>query len=259
MSERMSDDRTNSIATEVWFVDVAACSDVVGSWDKKVNALDVDTKIRLARIKSDDERRTRTTVHCALRTLIERIKGPSWRGRPLVYSENGRPSLPGLGLSLSLSHTQMTGSAPGQGAGLIGFAANDQVGVDIEACDRPVKMKPERKHAIIAGAASLSGLSKGETDEMTFISAWVRLEAYAKATGVGLAPLLTQAMAHLRDPDREQSAVKAQHQTDPLAIFSLDVDPNFVAAAAVQQPCAPPKLCQFPTNARDLNSLLGHR
>ncbi len=259
MCEKISDATANVMATQIWFVDVAACCNVVRVWEQNVQALDAQTKARLARIKSEDERMTRTIVHCALRVLIEGIKGPGWRGSPLVYSEKGRPSLPGLGMSLSLSHTQMTGSGPGQGAGLIALSSGGEVGVDIEARDRHIKMQPERQQAIIAAAAAFSGVSKAEAEQMTFISAWVRLEAYAKATGLGMAPLLTQAMARVRDPDSDQCALKALDQTNELAILSLEVDPNYVAAVAVGEPSALPNVCRFPTNARELERLLGQR
>ena len=236
-------------ATQVWFVDVAACSGALQAWHETARALDSATAARLALIKRDDERQTRFAVHCALRALIEHIKGPHWRGKPLMYSDMGQPTLPGLGLSLSLSHTV--------GAGLIALSPASTVGVDIERRDRDIKMQPDRQQAIISAARALSSQQADHQPvQVSFLSAWVQLESYGKATGLGLAPLLTDAMAPLRKTGRHAKVRDTEGASVPRAIYDLDVPVAFVAAVALGSAEPAPKVHRFPETVSDLSALL---
>lgn len=232
--------------TEVWFIDLAACGKTLRDWQDQSGALDRATMARLALIKHDDERNTRFAVHVALRVLIEQIAGSRWRGEPLMYTHRGQPSLPGVSLSLSLSHTR--------GAGLVALSPAPAVGVDIEPRDRRIKMQPDRQHAIISAANALTVCqSNNQSASPAFISAWVRLEAYAKATGAGLAPLLTEAMVPLR---KKSLPTKPDNQDDGLIVHDLCPPDNFVAAVALARAELQPQVHLFPATASGLAELL---
>lgn len=251
MIEEKSDVTGSASNTHVWYVDVAVCAGALQSWQDRAGALDVATRARLDQIKNDNERKTRFTVHSALRVLIEHTKGPSWRNKPLVYSSAGKPSMPGLGQSLSLSHTK--------GVGLIALSPSPTVGVDIEARHRCIKMQPERQQAIISAAGAVSQMSAQQQTQLSFISAWVRLEACAKATGRGLAPLLTEAMAPLRQNGAQILAKETEGLADKLSVYELEVAPGFVAAIALGKAQSAPEVHRFPGAALELAKLLATR
>ena len=73
---------------------------------------------------------------------------------------------------------------------MIGLAAAPPVGVDLERT-RPLNVARRRREEICAAAMSVAGapLPHAEPDR-ALLQAWVRLEAFAKARGLGLARTL---------------------------------------------------------------------
>ena len=126
-------------------------------------------------------RRERCTAHIALRVLIERAFGPEWRRVPYHISPEGKPSLPDAAGGFSLSHIP--------GWALIALAATGPVGVDLER-RRPISLSPVRREQLEWAAAALVPQRALPVDaEARFLQAWVRLEAVAKAGGMGLGRL----------------------------------------------------------------------
>lgn len=249
---------------EIWFVDVAKSGAALQTWEQRTQALDTATKARLEAIQSEEDRATRFAVHCGLRVLIGRSGGPHWHSKPLHYASSGRPSLPGLGCAFSLSHSS--------GAGLVAISSSHDIGVDLEVRDRAITMSRARQRAIIAMVQRLQSPpeQRDNSRDLTFLSAWVRLEAYAKATGIGLGPLLTQALAGLRstqhqmpaseNPAADQTAHRDDNflvERDTVKVCGLAVHPKFEAAVACAGLVEEPELKMFPTTAEAIERLLG--
>ncbi len=248
----------NATSMNVWFVDAVQCGSALEDWERQNCALDEATNARLSRILDDSERKLRRAVHIALRILIDFHAGPAWRGVPLQVMESGRPTLPNSGIGFSISHTH--------GAGLIALSQPAQVGVDLEARTRPVRLSPARQQAIIKAAASLVGAAGGGASEKEpdFLTAWVRLEAYAKATGIGIGAVLTEVLAPLRhaqvgpnqSPSKSELSAGAVLQETDIQVWDVDVGEGFVAAVAGSVDTAPPVVKIFPSALTGIDALL---
>lgn len=125
----------------------------------------------------------RRATYIALRLVLERAFGSAVRRVPFDRSASGRPSLAGLSGDFSLSHVN--------GYALVATVRTGSVGVDCER-PRPVRMSPYRRSRIEAAARHLAPRqSISDDDDVRFLNAWVRLEAFAKARQIGLGRVLT--------------------------------------------------------------------
>ena len=136
-------------------------------------------------------------THIALRLALELRVGPKFRRAPFTFGAHGKPELAGTGLSFNLAHS--TNFA------LIAVSEAGPVGVDIEQL-RVVRMTDARRERLIGAAEALGGPfnpAKFNRDA-TFLMAWTRLEAFAKATGEGIGSLLTQLFMRSGSSDSQE-------------------------------------------------------
>lgn len=232
---------------EVWFVDLAT----VGAWLDALQAesprLDQGTTARLDRMSATKSRHTRRRAHVALRLVLERHLGPRIRETEFSLSPSGRPSLPGQELDFSLSHTE--------GAALIALTTRSAVGVDIEPSSRNISLPSERQQQVLWAGSSLVGApdeplhqplelsvaAAGPTQD-ALLRSWVRLEAYAKAEGQGVGPVLERLRRHPAancDPKKVLTAGqdKAESPFRPsIQVQDICVGANYFAAIAVAGP-----------------------
>jgi 4'-phosphopantetheinyl transferase len=168
---------------ELWCVDLNAAAPALHAAELATPRLCQLDRARGSAFSDPLVRAEWTATHIALRVLIERAAGPGWRGVTLTRAGRGKPHLEGAPLAFSLSH------APG--LALIGIASGGSIGVDVER-SRTVRIGDARRARIEAAGAALVASSLPATGEARFLQAWVRLEAYAKADGCGIARLLTR-------------------------------------------------------------------
>ncbi len=171
----------------VWHVDLARSTDALLALEQETPRLAPDDRRRAAQQGQGDSghpgARQRLAAYVAMRLVLERAFGTGVRGVTMTRSTQGRPSLAGLGGDFSLAHVA--------DHALIAIALHGSVGVDLER-SRPVRMTARRQAAIEQAAALLhedASLPTAAPDR--FLTAWVRLEAYAKARHIGMARLLT--------------------------------------------------------------------
>ncbi len=154
----------------------------------RLSTCDSERAIRMS-AHSPNEGRAWRTARVATRIVLERWIGPEIRGRAFALEPGGRPHLGSGAVAFSLSHS---GSFA-----LIAVARHGTIGADIEQV-RPLRMSDERRARIVSAARRLSPSCSpiaaplsayGEAD---VLQAWVRLEAIAKASGLGIAHLLTK-------------------------------------------------------------------
>lgn len=156
---------------------------------------------RAASIDSLQARQHWLASRIALRAALAHFTGEEACARqPFSLAPSGRPSLPGPGPAFSLSHTD--------NQVLIGIAQAPSLGVDIEAV-RARRISPERRSKIenlgfeLGGGVALDHTSPRASDtpeDERLIAAWCRIEAYAKAVGCGVGPLLQDAGVFGRRP-----------------------------------------------------------
>ena len=139
-------------------------------------------------------RRRRRLARIALRLVLVRQGAEAARGVELAVDAHGKPRLATDGLAFNASHSG--------GLALIAVASHGPIGVDLET-ERRVQLGPERRALIVAAGSALCATgcgpggsitvlaAEGTSDTATFLAAWTRLEAFAKARGTGIGTLLT--------------------------------------------------------------------
>ena len=180
------DERRAPGRLEVLFVDLAAATPILEHAERETPRLADDDHARLEKfgIRHADRRAWRA-ARIATRIALERWAGPSFRRQPFVMTPDGRPHMPASAPVFSLSHCD--------GGALIAIAESGPLGADIEVA-RPLKISESRADRITAAAAALSPLQDLPDDPAArFLQAWVRLEALAKANGLGIGRTLTDA------------------------------------------------------------------
>lgn len=202
-------------APALWLVDVARSGPALLALEGETPRVADDDRARAQAAGGGDRghpaARHRLAVHVALRLLIESSWGAGARSRrlPFVRGPHGRPRLAGFPGDFSLSHSAQFA--------LIGIAGSGSVGVDIEA-PRAVGMSAVRRAAIEAAAEAVApdcALPEGVGDGR-LLSAWVRLEAFAKARRVTVARVLTAvgAIGGGRTTDRAELARRLAELTE---------------------------------------------
>lgn len=233
--------------TELWFVNLEGAADALEALQAEAPRLSVPDNLRLAAMANADARRERRLAHIALRILLEARCGPSVRQVPFVVTPSGKPML-GSGLAnFSLAHTR--------GRALVAIADREPIGVDLEHA-RSVTMPPARRAPIEQAAIALAGgtpLNEQDPDSR-FLSAWVRIEAAAKAWGTGVSPILER----LRPGGDPVAALTALAETlPPLSTYELAIEDGAYAAIALPRGEKPPQWRTVPETLPALSQLLG--
>jgi 4'-phosphopantetheinyl transferase len=211
----------------IFFVDLdsaAAGLEVEEERTPRLSPADVE---RAEAMKNIEARRHWRASRIATRIALERIVGPGLRQIPFEIEPGGRPVLPGRLAHFSISHT---GSAA-----LIAVSASMPLGVDLERRARPLKMSPDRRHRIVAAVGRFAAQPHlSAANDADVIAAWVRLEAVAKALGIGIGRLLTQEGVVGGEEVRETDTALR------VAVRDLTIDAQHVGVVAAE--CLPETL-----------------
>lgn len=187
----MASPASDQCSFDVVLVDIPAIAGYLDLEERatpRLSTCDSERAIRMS-AHSPNEGRAWRTARVATRIVLERWIGPEIRGRAFALEPGGRPHLGSGAVAFSLSHS---GSLA-----LIAVARHGTIGADIEQV-RPLRMSDERRARIVSAARRLSPSCSpiaaplsayGEAD---VLQAWVRLEAIAKASGLGVGQLLTE-------------------------------------------------------------------
>jgi 4'-phosphopantetheinyl transferase len=175
---------TRAASLAVWHVDVARVAPSLAEAERRCPRLSPDEEARAASMADPREAEAWRTARIALRALLESVVGADVRRTPFAAGPAGKPLLANRRgtLDFSLSHSG--------GHALIAIAEPGPVGVDVERL-RAVSIGVERRQVLIAAAeAMVSPESRGAARaDASFLQAWVRLEALAKARGSGIGVL----------------------------------------------------------------------
>jgi 4'-phosphopantetheinyl transferase len=174
-------------------VDIASTLAYLEAEEQRTPRLSADQVARFdqkAGARGSDDARTWRAAHIALRIALEHVTGPAIRcvaydiepgGRPVVKYGRSMTAIP----QFSLAHAGSTA--------LIVISTSGPVGVDLEVA-RELNISAERRARIENAARSLAPDAPLPDDlDARFLQCWVRLEAVAKATGLGIGKVLTEA------------------------------------------------------------------
>ena len=238
---------------ELWLVDLEAAAPALEALERDVPRLSPDDRERAARLSGSDQARHRLAAYMALRVVLERVGGAQVRGQRFVRSPSGKPRLGAADPAFSLSHTG--------GLALIGVTRAHAIGVDLEQA-RALAMSQRRLEEIVAVGAGFAARHSGDaSSEAAVLQAWCRLEACAKATGQGIARVLSAlglreargrqlALADIEIAARQLVSAKG------LAVRDLHLPAGIHGAVAYAGAGAAPRLRRFPAERRDIARLL---
>lgn len=238
---------TPPAAFEVWRVDPRRCGAELRDLEAREPRL--PDELAEAAAKHPD----RAASHIALRVLLERALGTRIGRSPYVRTAHGKPSLANVPLAFSLSHCA--------GMTLVAIAEKGPIGVDIEPADRGLDTLLTRAGRIEAAATVLaSHRALPGTDERRTLAAWVRIEAFAKADGMGVGVLLSRLGiigARIAETDVAARAEALKRHEPLLEVDDIAVPGGFVAAVARPAGAAAPLMQDFPATLAGIRALIG--
>jgi 4'-phosphopantetheinyl transferase len=234
---------TDASDPELWLVDLATAADALAAIEVATPRLSAGDETKITRISDAATRRERHAAHVALRILVERAFGPTWRGVPYAVSAAGKPSLAGAEGAFSLSHVP--------GLALIGLVRRGTIGVDVERL-RPLRLSDERRERIERAALDLAGGAPlPDAPQRRSLQAWVRIEAAAKADGCGVGPLLTRLGVARSAPPVDGPAAPM-----PFAVYDIGLGEGLAAAVALSAASPAPAPRAFPGDGAGIERLL---
>jgi len=192
--------------------------------------LSPDEQIRADRFVVEPPRRQFIRTRAAMRNILARYIGTSPRSIVFTPGKHGKLFVKDHRLRFNLSHS-------GNHA-LFAAIYDHEVGIDIEYMDRHRAGDDiARRFFSAAEQAELSSYG-GAEKERAFFRCWSRKEAVIKALGEGLACPLDSFDVRI---DEQNAGLLALRRTDAdistWKMFSIDVHPDYAAAAAVIGPC----------------------
>ncbi len=165
-------------AVRVRWIEVdAVASSHLAAWRRR---LDEDEQARADRFRFASDRDVFIAAHALLRTVLSEATGVSHEQWRFSTGRNGKPELAdrrlGARLRFNLSHTK----------GIAACAiAGEDIGIDVEAADRPVDLDIARSCLAPAEFLAVASASPERRAEV-FFRFWTLKEAFIKATGDGL-------------------------------------------------------------------------
>ena len=239
---------TRPTAIDVFVVDVVASRQLLEAEERQVPRLSAEDIARfqqkLSALGQDDACRWRA-AHIALRIILERHAGLGLRGIAFDRASGGRPRIP---LSLDLARAPEFSLSHADGVALIAISGHGAVGADIEV-PRDIRMSAERRQRIVRAASRLATedpLPQGS--DAGLLQSWVRLEALAKATGLGIGRILTEAGV-VGAPRTELDNAERSY---PFSVTDLALGANRFGAVAASDLSPGIAVQAFPSDAASL-------
>jgi 4'-phosphopantetheinyl transferase len=237
---------------ELWLVDLEAAAPALEALEREVPRLSADDRDRAGRLADAHERRNRLAAYTALRVVLERVGGAGVRGQRFIRPPGGKPRLRAAGPIFSLAHTG--------DVALIGVARSQAIGVDLEEA-RALAMSRRRREEILAVGAGLATRPAGEAgSDAAVLQAWCRLEACAKARGLGISRLLgelglREARGRQLAPGAIEAAARRLVREEGLRVGDVKLAPGLLGAVAYAGSGAAPRLRRFPAEHRAIARL----
>lgn len=153
--------------------------------------LDAGERIAVGRVRSAPGRAQRAAGRVLLRAALSRCADVPPRQWGFEVAPGGRPRLAApyanLGLSFGIAHTA--------GIAVCGIAVRGDVGVDVEAEDRPLRALALAGRFFGAGEVAALEALGAPARERRMLATWLCSEAAVKAAGLGIAAGLSRWVA----------------------------------------------------------------
>jgi 4'-phosphopantetheinyl transferase len=193
-------------------------------------------KQKINRLKSQKSRHARLISYAFLKQILARCTGNRAEAVRFTQNRYGKPALaPGVTdqpVCFNLSHTR----------DLVVCAVTPahDIGVDIEHLERPVNLSIADRFFSKQEAAALDR-ADASLKQPLFFRFWTLKEAYAKATGRGIAIGLDQFSFVLDRPEiRVKFHFPGQDDSGYWQFFQFSPVPGYLAAVAVNKKADPP-------------------
>ena len=204
----------------VWKVSLHASPDLVR---QLFETLAPEEQARAKRFAFERDEIRYIVAHAALRFLISKYTGISFREIQIIADRLGRPYLQSVnnraGLHFSLSHSEELAA--------MAFCLDEELGIDIEQ-KRPeaASMEIAKRHF---SESELRELRKFSGDEWVagFFRCWTRKEAYLKALGVGLGMDLRSFEVTL---ESDEIAELRASDAEKWKVFPFRIEPEYCGA-----------------------------
>ena len=210
---------------DVWRLSLDLLADSVKSFESTLSA---DETERAARFHFEVDKNRFIVAHGVLRNILGRYLHCDPAELTFHLNQYGKPALVDSTLEFNLSHSG--------DLALIAVTQRRKIGVDVERIRQGISSHViARQYFSKSEIAELQSLPL-EQRETAFFTCWTRKEAYIKAHGLGLALPLESFDVSLTP---EQPAILRATRPDPQestrwTLLSLDVDPNYAGALAVE-------------------------
>ncbi len=178
-----------------------------------------------------------------LRVILGQYVGTKPADLRFTYGPQGKPELVGEELRFNLSHSE--------GAALVAVARSRSVGIDLERVNQDVQL--ERIARRICSSRELAALDRVPPDKRleAFYNAWIRKEAFVKATGKGFSLPVEQVEVSLEpgSPARLLGVPAGEGPVSRWSIAALKLKGGFVGALVVEGRGWFPAFCEGPVSS----------
>lgn len=236
---------------DVWLADLDAAGASIDALEARVGVCPPDERDRMRGFPDPEQGRRWMRSRVALRLLLATEMGLDRARAPFTIMPGGKPTLTPAGREFSLSHS---GTYL-----LMAISRAGPVGLDIEA-RTSVCMDERRRVLIERAAAALAPHAPLPTSPSVrrFLQAWTRLEAVAKASGIGIGEILERFAIR---GGRPAEAGLPEHVLvtggQRLRVEDLTLPAAAVAAVALPQ-AAGLRLRAFPLSEKGIGELEAH-
>jgi phosphopantetheinyl transferase len=167
----------------IWFIDLDAFGFYLDRIADAKTLLPKAELTRLAAINNDANRHQSKITQATLRLALSDFVSADIARSAFDRAPGGKPTLSGNAAHFSIAHTR--------NAALIAITSDTPVGIDLES-RRDVAVGADRHAAYVSASITLANGARlpGTSDDDDFVTAWTRVEATAKATGLGIGGLI---------------------------------------------------------------------
>jgi len=190
------------------------------------SSLSADERQRARRLRAAEKRHHFTAGRTALRSLLGAYTGCDPRALQFDYGPHGKPFLPGAPLQFNFSNSG--------NLALLAVCNDREVGVDIEARDRTIRVESLAAHILTAEETGAFRQRPASDHHAALLAAWTRKEAYVKALGAGFSlPLKSFSVAVPADDAPARLPMQGGTETPhPWQFVPLAPHPDYLASLA---------------------------
>jgi 4'-phosphopantetheinyl transferase len=192
------------------------------------STLSTDESQRAVRFRFEKDRTRYIVAHGCLRNILSHYLQCDPGELSFNTNEYGKPSVNGYKLEFNLSHSG--------DYGLIGVNRERKIGVDVERIRSDMEFESMARRFFSPNEVAELMSTPPEQQAIAFFNCWTRKEAYIKAQGLGLSLPLNSFDVSLipNEPALLRATRPDAREANRWTLYSLDVDSNYAAAAAVE-------------------------